>query len=155
MHTPRTFAMTGASASARGFTLIEMLIAVAIAGVLAAAAYPSFQAPLHKARRLDGISALLQLQMSQEQWRSDHSRYASAEELRAPATSQLGHYTIAVSDVDASGYTLVATALGPQASDAECRVLRLSMSRGQVTQGSGRDASQPNTTAQSRRCWGA
>ena len=43
-----------------GFTLIELMVAMAVAGILAATAYPSFAGPLFKARRTDGITALLQ-----------------------------------------------------------------------------------------------
>ncbi len=137
-----------------GFTLIEMMIVTAIIGVLAGVAYPSFQAPLYKARRMDGIAALLQLQMSQEQWRADHTRYADAAELRAPAASELRHYTLSVSDTGANGYTLVATATGAQAGDRHCRVLRMVVANGQVTRASGADAHSRNPDADNRRCWG-
>ncbi|HEY0821071.1 MAG TPA: type IV pilin protein [Rhizobacter sp.] len=137
-----------------GFTLIEMMIAAAVVGILASIAVPNFQAPLQKARRSDGITALLQLQMTQEQWRSGHTRYASLAELRAPATSGLRYYTLEVVDATANGYTLVATATGAQASDRGCRVLRVTIAGGQATRSSGPDERGANAEADNRRCWG-
>jgi type IV pilus assembly protein PilE len=138
----------------RGFTLIEVMIVSAIVGILASVAVPSFQAPLQKARRMDGITALLQLQMSQEQWRSSHPQYASLAELRTPAASGSRHYTLAVIDATASGYSLVATATGAQASDRNCRVLRVTTVGSQTTHASGPDERSTNADADNRRCWG-
>lgn len=137
----------------QGFTLIELMIATAIAGILAAAAYPSFQAPLFKARRSDGITALLQLQLSQEQWRSSHPQYASLDDLRTPTTSGLRYYQLDVSDVTANGYTAVATGAGAQAGDSACRVLRLTVTGGHANFESGADATHHNASADNRRCW--
>jgi type IV pilus assembly protein PilE len=137
----------------RGFTLIELMVATTIAGILAAIAYPNFQAPLHKARRSDGIMALLQLQLRQEQWRSSHREYAtSLDQLGAEAQSSQRHYDLRVTDSTPSGYTLLATATGSQASDRGCQLLRLEVERGEVRRASGRDAA--DASADNRRCWG-
>lgn len=138
----------------QGFTLIEMMVTVAIAGILASVAYPSFQGPIHKARRSDGITALLQLQMSQEQWRSAQPRYASLAELRTPATSPMRYYAIDVAEADTSRYSVVATATGVQASDQACRVLRVTVDRGQAAHASGPDERTANAAADNKRCWG-
>lgn len=138
-----------------GFTLIEMMVVAAIVGILASIAVPSFQGPLYKARRTDGIAALLQLQMSQEQWRSSNTQYASLSELRTSASSRLRYYTLAVAEATASGYSLVATATGAQEGDRGCRVLRVTMANGQATRASGADERSTNPDADNRRCWGA
>ena len=138
----------------QGFTLIELMVTTAIAGILASVAYPSFQGPLHKARRSDGISALLQLQMSQEQWRAGQPRYASLAELRTPATSPLRYYALDVAEAHATGYALLATATGAQAADRSCRVLRLTVTHGQATHASGSDERTANAAADNKRCWG-
>ena len=131
-----------------------MMIVTALVGILASIAVPSFLAPLYKARRTDGISALLQLQMSQEQWRSGNTQYASLAELRAPATSAMRYYALSVADPSASGYSLTATATGAQAGDQGCRILRVTMTNGQATHASGPDERSANAEADNRRCWG-
>jgi type IV pilus assembly protein PilE len=59
----------------RGFTLVETLIAVAIAGILSGIAYPSFESQVLRARRSDAMAALMQTQLAQERHRADHRSY--------------------------------------------------------------------------------
>lgn len=139
----------------RGFTLIEMLAVTSIVGILAAAAYPSFLGPIYKVRRSDGIGALLQLQMAQEKWRSNHGRYADMAELQAAAGSPMRHYTLAVTEHGADHYTLVATATGSQAGDTACRTLGLTVTGYDTRHTSGPDAHMRNNEADNKRCWGA
>ncbi len=53
--------MSAPARSAAGFTLTELMIAVAIVAILAAVAYPSYQDSVRKARRADAKTALLEL----------------------------------------------------------------------------------------------
>jgi type IV pilus assembly protein PilE len=140
---------------ARGFTLIEMLCAVAIAGVVSGIAYPSYQQVVHKARRSDALVAVLQVQMAQERYRSDHARYASLAELRIAERSAAGHYRLVMVAHDDTGYELHAVAHGGQHADTTCRRLKLVVEGAQVTQASGRDERFVNTDAANRRCWGS
>ncbi len=133
-----------------GFTLVELLVVTSITGILAATAYPSFAGPVYKARRTDGITALLQLQMSQERWRSGHSSYANQAELQSSATSSLRYYTLNITEADATGFSAVATGTGAQAGDSACRVLRVTVAAGQTTYTAGAD---DNTSASNKRCW--
>ena len=139
----------------RGFTLIEMMVATAIAGILAATAYPGFQAPIYKARRTDGITALMQLQMTEERWRSGHSSYAELTELNAATSSSMRYYTLNVTEASASSFSATATGTGAQAGDAACKVLRLTVSGGDTRYASGPDESTTNGSVDNRRCWGA
>jgi len=139
---------------AAGFTLIETLAAVSIAGVLASIAYPTFEAPIQKARRTDALVALMQLQMAEERWHSNHRRYAALDELGASAASANRYYTLQIVSADEDGFALQAVASGSQARDQACRYLTLSVSGANVVQASGPTAQAANPADANRRCWG-
>jgi len=136
-----------------GFTAIELLIAMVIAGVLAAIAYPSFRGVVDRSRRADAIGALLLAQLAQERWRANQLAYGNLGDIGVPATSSAGHYALEATALTASGYELRATAVGVQQRDAECRHLRLAMAGAQVAYASGPDATVANPTDLNRRCW--
>ncbi|MBC7956051.1 MAG: prepilin-type N-terminal cleavage/methylation domain-containing protein [Cytophagales bacterium] len=138
----------------RGFTLIELMIATAITSILAATAYPNFQGLIFKARRTDGITALLQIQMSQDRWRSEHRSYASLSELNARTVSDQRNYQLNVTDATETGFSAFATATGVQAGDNACRVLRVSVDGGHTVYASGTDQNTDNNSANNKRCWG-
>jgi type IV pilus assembly protein PilE len=136
-----------------GFTLLELMVTVAIASVLAAVAYPSFREQIDKSRRADAIEALIGAQMAQERWRANQSAYGSLGEIGVAAITGAGHYTIEVTTAGTSGYELLASARGTQRADAECRHLRLSMVGANFAYASGPDVSTANSQAANRRCW--
>jgi type IV pilus assembly protein PilE len=139
---------------ARGFTLIEMLVATAVTGVLSSVAYPSYQGTVQKARRTDALVAVLEVQAAQERWRSNHAAYGSLAEIRQAAHSAAGHYTLELRNVGDTGYELWATARGAQAGDNACRTLKLVMNGLNAVQTSGPDANTTNASDANRRCWG-
>lgn len=59
----------------RGFTLIDVLIAVAIVGLLSAIAFPSYQESIRKARRAEVKTMLMQLMQQQERYYMQHTSY--------------------------------------------------------------------------------
>jgi len=137
----------------RGWTLLEASVAAALAAILAAIAFPSFDAQIAKSRRADAIAALFRTQMAQERWRANQPRYGPLAEIGAPARSSSGHYAIAVIATSDTTYELLATAQGRQQRDAECRHLKLAMVGSDVVQASGPDAAVSNPDALNRRCW--
>ena len=136
-----------------GFTAIELLIAMVIAAILAAIAYPSFRGVVDRSRRADAIGALLIAQLAQERWRANQLAYGNLGDIGVPSTSSAGHYLLAATSLTASGYELLASAVGVQQRDAECRHLRLAMSGAQVAYASGPDATVANPSDLNRRCW--
>ena len=151
---PSRFGTARASRSERGFTLIEGLVGVAIAGVLSSIAYPSVEAQVQRARRSDALVALLQVQLAEERHRANNAGYATLAELGLRGMSPAGHYRLQASANESGGYDLVATAVAAQARDARCRVLRLSLADGALVQASGSDATTANGSDANRACWG-
>lgn len=122
-----------------GFTLIELMIAVAIVAILAAVAYPTFIEQVRKSRRADAVTALSAVAQAQERWRANNTTYntllTGANSLNV-ANPSSGYYTLALSAVSGTGYTATASAAGAQASDGKCATLTLQMAGGTITYGS-------------------
>lgn len=117
-----------------GFTLVELCIVLAVAGVLAALAWPSYRAQLQRGQRADAVVALQRVQLAQESYRSHHGLYAAqlgALQGAAGTRSAAGRYDIALRGGGA-GYQAIATVrdAGPAAGDAACAELRLQVHDG-------------------------
>src|SRR6218665_3655841 len=74
---PLTHASSGARGPVRGFTLVEIMIALILLGILTAIALPAYQSHVAKGRRAEAINALSAVLQAQERWRSNRSSYAS------------------------------------------------------------------------------
>jgi type IV pilus assembly protein PilE len=112
-----------------GFTLIELMITVAIIAILAAIVVPSYNAQVRKTRRADAVNSLLQSAQELERCRSDTNAYndGTCTDFSAGVNSDQGFYTITSANADggqqtASAYTLVAkpAAGSPQNDDSLC-----------------------------------
>ena len=114
--------------SEKGFNLPELMIVVAIIGILAAIAYPMYNQHLMETRRADGWIALTTAEMAQLRWHSVNFSYTGDVNNLGGADSPENFYTISVAiDNDNTTFTLTATAKadGPQAGDTGCTVLTL------------------------------
>lgn len=115
------------AAFSRGWSLTEMLVCLALLGILAALALPAYQEQQRVARRGDGHAALLQLQTDQARWRSMHDSHAQSLTALGWSSdlSPQGHYRIRLIESTADAYTAQAVALGVQAADHACTPLQL------------------------------
>ena len=108
--------------NSNGFTLIELVIAIAIVGILAAVAWPYYEREAMKQRRSDALRALTTAQAEMERYRSDNGVYAAAG--LSTTESPRKYYTVAAATTNAGeNYTLTAEAKagGIQFSDDNCR----------------------------------
>ena len=76
----------------RGFTLIELMIVVAVIAIIAAIAFPSYQNQIQKTRRADAQSALLQAAQALERCFTRQNSYVGC--INAPQTSPDGFYVL-------------------------------------------------------------
>jgi len=95
-----------------GFTLIELMIVVAIVGILASIAYPSYMDSVRKGRRAEATTALYGIQLAQEKWRANNATYGTlANVWGGVSTTENGYYTLAITGNTATAYSVTATAV--------------------------------------------
>ena len=114
----------------KGFTLVELMIVIAIVGLLAAVGYPSYMSHVQKGSRADAIDALLRLSQQMEKYYMVNNTYKDAvlSDLMGGTTSPDGKYNLSFLGADGTGvpdlygYMLKAT---PVTTDANCGYLTL------------------------------
>ena len=132
------------------FTLIEVMIVVAIIGILAAVAYPSYRDYIAKARRGDAITVLMENAQWMERYFTQNNTYLNGAAnptlplLEAPKDGTSKYYDITFSGTNTqTTYTLLATPKGGMASDA-CGTFTLTEAGVKGTSGG---------TISSQLCW--
>jgi type IV pilus assembly protein PilE len=143
---PAAIATNRASA---GFTIIEMLITVAVIAIVAAIGYPSYTKYLARGNRSAAESFMLEVASRQERYLVDARQYASdltALGMSVPS-SVSNNYTVTITDVASSpaSYTVKAVPTGGQATiDAACGTLTITAAGAKGATGTSGAAS----------CWG-
>ncbi len=158
-------------AYAKGFTLIELMIVVAIIGILASIATPAYNSYVQRAKRTDATTALSQIQLTQEKLRANCRYYglegaSSSCGANAAATtvsvadsdagtagyqSPEGHYTLDISSNSGTAYTATATASSTsQLGDTDCRVFTLKI---EPANPQGEKTSTDSGGSASTNCW--
>ena len=130
--------------TSRGFTMLELMVVVAIIGIMAAFALPSYMSQARKSRRSDAISQINSTALAEEQWRTNCPSYAAYGAaacltgnptfMSAPTST---YYTFTTPTASATHYTIVGTPSGDQAKDAQfgtsCNPITYDFNAGVVT----------------------
>jgi type IV pilus assembly protein PilE len=145
--------MAPSKSAARGFTLIELMVTVAVLAIIATIAATSYTSQIQKSRRTDARSAVLDLAGREEKLFSTTNAYsATPSDLGYgagpwPIPIGSGYYSINVVAPVVAGvptFTITATAINSQAADAQCLTLSVDQTGNQTSTGSA-----PVAT-----CWG-
>lgn len=122
----------------KAFTLMELLVVVTIVAVLAVVAVPAYRSYVLKSHRADAINSLVAIQIAEEKYRISNNTYGTlAQVWNGVTTTEGGYFTLSISNVSATSYTITANAVGSQASDSQdgssCATFTLSYSSGATT----------------------
>jgi type IV pilus assembly protein PilE len=134
---------------ARGVTLIELLITVAIVSIIAAIAIPSYNTYILRTHRTEAKSALLSMAAGEERFYSTQNVYTAVPTQLGytggafPINVGSNYYSIsmtagptAATTTTQAAYTLTATAINGQVADTACATFSVDQSGTQTATGS-------------------
>ncbi|MGH8030410.1 MAG: type IV pilin protein [Arenimonas sp.] len=141
-----------------GFTLLELMVVVAVIAILAAIALTSYRNQLIKSKRAEGKQVVSDYALRLEKWRLNNATYTSTlANINGVSPSPSGYYTIALSTPtggncpnttnaigSANSFRITATAAGDQADDTKCATMVLSSICGTVSK---------TSTPAGNTCW--
>lgn len=112
--------------AARGFSLMELMIAVVVVAVLTGIAVTAYTSQVNKSRRADAKTALLDLAARQERFFTTNNTYTnvaanlgySALPASVPGGNATTSYALSITAASATAFTAQATRAGPQSTDA-------------------------------------
>jgi type IV pilus assembly protein PilE len=111
---------------AAGFTLLELMIVVAIVAILSAIAIPSYRKYVLRAHRTDATRALQDMASREENYYFNNNTYPkSATSLGTTFTTPNGYYLLNIPASSATNYTITAVPQLTQAQDTACGTFSL------------------------------
>ena len=131
----------------RGFTLIEIMVVVALVGILASIALTSYQSSVRKSRRYAAQSCLMEQAQYMERYYTTASNpmtYVAASLPSAACRTNLAsHYSFSLTSAS-QAFSVRAVASGTQTGDTNCRTLALNQAAQQTSS---------SATAATTGCW--
>ena len=140
--------------TSQGFTLIELVVAICIVGILVAITYPAYRAKVRESNRVEGRALLSEAVIHQEQYFNNNASFTTDMTALGyasdPALSSNGFYTLDAASGSsgsiADSFVLTVQVAGSQSDDDEC----VTMSLDNLQQKSALDVSSGSATA---ICW--
>ena len=150
--------------SNRGFTLLELMIAVAIVGILAAVALPAYSDYVIRAKRVEAAGLLLELSSFMERFFTENGQYHQDRAVvpnavalpftQSPKDGGNAAYNIDFSTAaTATVFTITATPVGKQANDTDCLAMSIDQVGVKCILGDSKCSNVPADQAAVGDCW--